>query len=287
MSLVGLLALVAGCAGCAGGSGGDEGAATAGGTAAGEALSDSAGGGASAPAAPVQAALGSVPPAVIRTADLTVTVGEGRVDRAVERAADTADRLGGFVLETTSSGRGDRVSRVVLRVPAAAFNDALGELRRLGDVARASIRGEDVSLELVDLGARLENVQAQRTSLRRLLDRARTVADTIRVQRVLADVQLQAEQAAARLRYLRDRASLATITVELREGEAAEPGEPARLAQAFDDAVDAAAAVVAAAIVAVGFVLPLAILALAALAGFVLARRALRRRAPPALSLDE
>ena len=53
--------------------------------------------------------------------------------------------------------------------------------------------------------------------LRRLMNEAQTVSDTIAVENQLASVQGQIDEIQGRLRYLADQTALSTITVEMRE----------------------------------------------------------------------
>jgi hypothetical protein len=117
--------------------------------------------------------------------------------------------------------------------------------------------------------------------LLRLYDRATSVVDTIRIQREVQDVQLQIEQMRGRLRFLEDRTSLSTITMELVEEGAPGPIEEAKpagtIARAWDQATDAFLGVIAAGIVVVGAVLPIALLLGLVVAGV----RVLRPRFTP------
>ena len=107
--------------------------------------------------------------------------------------------------------------------------------------------------------------------LRRLMDRAVTVTDTIRVQNELSQVQGQIEQIQGRLRYLHDQADLSTITVSLREAGAHAPGQPTAIGSAFRRGWDHAVSVVTAVIAGAGVVIPLALLAGAGAGGRALA----------------
>ncbi|MFN2526825.1 MAG: DUF4349 domain-containing protein [Actinomycetota bacterium] len=207
--------------------------------------------------------LPSVGPSVIKTADLGITVEKGEVDGAIQDAIAIAGRHGGFVLATSLDDRGGREARVSLRVPARRFEMAVADLRDLGDITLAEIRGEDVGQEFVDLEARLRNWRTQEAVLLRLMDRATTVAETIRVQGELSSVQLEIERIRGQLRYLQDQTSLSTITAKF-SSDPKPAGAPSTLRRAWDRAVAAALAVVAALIVAAGFLAPLALLALIA-----------------------
>src|SRR5438309_1316131 len=73
---------------------------------------------------------------VVKTADLRVRVGRRGFAGAFDAAASIAARDQGFVADSSSTPSGqDRASgSLTIRVPAAAFDDALRDLRGLGKV---------------------------------------------------------------------------------------------------------------------------------------------------------
>jgi Domain of unknown function (DUF4349) len=116
----------------------------------------------------------------------------------------------------------------------------------------------------------LRNFVAQERVLLRLMDRARSIRDTIEVERELQGVQLQVERIRGRLRYLKNQSALGTITVSLAVAGVPPPQPPGILARAWQRAVATFLAVVSGVIIASGFVLPVALLVGAAFAGFKL-----------------
>ena len=219
-----VLVLAAACAG--GSDGADESADAAMGGAGGGASERGAEFLAADEAAPRgSAALPSIGPAVVKTAQLEVHVGEDGIEDAVTDAVAVAGRYGGFVLSTTVDDDGRAHGTVVLRIPAEHFETALSALEDLGEVDAKTVSGEDVSEEFVDLEARARNLRAQEVVLLRLMRRASTVAGTIRVQSELSAVQLEIERIEGRLRFLRDQTALSTITLRLEERAA--PPQPA------------------------------------------------------------
>lgn len=200
----------------------------------------------------------SLGPNVIKTAELGLEVPKQDFRAAIESASTIASSLGGFVLSTDVSG--SRAGTIVLRVPAESFDDALGELRSLGETKEESISGRDVSEEFVDLQARLRNLEAQETVLLRLMDRAQTVSATIKVQRELSGVQMEIERLRGRIRFLDDQTSFSTITATIARADLAPPEPAGSVGRAWENAQETFTAVVSAIIIGSGFVLPLALL---------------------------
>jgi hypothetical protein len=203
--------------------------------------------------------LPAIGPTVIKTADLEVEVEKGDFRDAVEAAMATAERNGGFVLDTSVDDVKLGLGSVTLRVPADRFGRALADLQDLGKVERESVSGQDVTQEFIDLEARLRNLEAQERVLLNLMNQAQTVADTIRVQNELTGIQLEIERLKGRLRYLEDQTALSTIHVRISEAGATPP-RLGTLQRAWTRSIDVFLGVIAAVIVGAGFVVPIALM---------------------------
>jgi hypothetical protein len=219
----------------------------------------------------------AVPPAfdhVVRSARIDVTVARGVLDDRFEEARALATALGGYVERSETSRRLDTL---VVRVPSARTDDAMEGFRGLGRLRAQSETGQDVGAQIVDLDARIRNLSAQEAVLQDIMRRAETIADTITVNQQLFAVREQIEQLQGRRRLLENQTTFSTITLTLRVGGAAasvdSPNEQGRLAQAWDDAWEVAAAIVAGTIVVLGAVVPLGLLALGAWLVWLAARR--------------
>jgi hypothetical protein len=251
--------------GTAGGAGAEPASSTQGEDAALFRAADAGGGGR--PLAQSAARLPGVGPSIIKTARVELGVASDGVQEAVQRAVEVAGSYGGFVSSTGIDSRGARSGTVVLRVPSTRFEDALRDLEELGRVRSENVSGVDVTQEFVDLQARLRNWEAQETVLLRLMDRATSVTDTIRVQGELSRVQLEIERLRGRLDYLENQTDLGTITANFVAGGPA-PQRPPTLVRAWRDALQGSLEVVSTVIVGAGYLVPVAILA--AVAGLVL-----------------
>lgn len=207
------------------------------------------------------ARLPQVGPSIIKTATVDIGVPDDEVDESINDAISIAGRYGGFVL-SSELGRRDSGGTLTMRIPATRFESALTDLEALGKVRRENISGEDVGQEFVDLEARLRNWESQEAVLLKLMDRAESVTDTIRVQSELSRVQMEIEQLRGRLTFLRDQTSLGTITASFGPLSAPKPDAPSRFAQAWSRAVDLMQSFVAGMIVTLGVVVPLSVIAL-------------------------
>jgi hypothetical protein len=205
----------------------EEGAAAGGSGDVGAVEREAAGGGptAAAPiAAPVESSVPTVGPQVVQTASVSLTVGRDDFEQTVDRARTIALGLGGFVVSSSASQEGETrmvSGTLVVRVPEGSYAEAMSRLTALGRVEGQEETGQDVSQELVDLGARARHLEAVERQLLELLDRAHTVSAALAVQSQLNQVQLDLEQTRGRLLYLRDQVTYATISLDVRERQAA------------------------------------------------------------------
>jgi hypothetical protein len=214
-------------------------------------------------------------PSIIKTAGVTLRIAEGDLQDSLSAVVDVARSHGGFVLSTSVEEAGERSGTVVIRVPAEAFEEALADARSLGEVVSEEVSGEDVTQEFVDLDARLRNFEAQESVLLDLMAESTSVADTLRVQRELQDVQLEIERLRGRLRYLRDQTDLSTITLRLREQEGTAAGA-GLWERAWNRSVDTFNAIVSAVVVGLSVAVPVALF----LVLILLLARFLRPRLP-------
>ena len=213
--------------------------------------------------APLPSGVPGIGPSIIKTADLYLRVAKNSFQRQFEQATTIAERYGGYVQTSSTSGTKRHSGDMVIRVPADKFALALSDLRSLGTVLSQQVSGQDVTSRFVDLGARLQNALTQAASLRRLLNEAPNVSATLRVNAVLTDVQLRIEELRGELRLLRNRADLGTIHLSMVEpgAQQAPPSPPPvkkpRLDRAFQKAVAGFLGVISSVVVGFGYLLPI------------------------------
>jgi hypothetical protein len=206
-------------------------------------------------------------PKVIKTADVSLGVTTSSFSRAFSEARDIADRFGGFNLDSSTSSTGRDSGSVRFRVPSDSFVPALNALENLsgwGHVRSEHISGQDVTSEYIDLKARRGNLASQRRVLLRLMDRAHTISDSIRIEDQLRSVQLQIEQIKGQLRYLNNETSYATISATISAGVPV-AGKPSVLQRAWAQMSSVTSAVVAAILIGGAAATPIAILLLVGL----------------------
>ncbi len=156
---------------------------------------------------------------IIKTAFLTIEVKD--IPGSVETLKNLASQKGGYVSSTNiQKNYNDRLSgSVIIRVPAAEFENTLTSVKAIGTVKSASTQGQDVTEEYVDLQAQKSSYQNQLAQYNEIMKKAVKVEDVITVQQQIDRVQTEMNRLEGRLKYLDSRIDLSTITVNLQEPE--------------------------------------------------------------------
>jgi hypothetical protein len=214
---------------------------------------------------------------IIRTGQAGIEVDS--LEPALDLLRMTATRIGGFVGNANiQTGRNQvRQATVEIKVPAGRFDDLTDRLRPLGRVEFLNVGAEDVSEEFVDLTARTANARRLEERLLELLaTRTGKLQDVLSVERELARVREEIERMEGRLRYLKARAQLSTLSVALHEPPPLVSPTSGRnpLAQAVREAWRNFVGMLAAGIASLGYLVPILVLGW----GVVVAGRRLSRR---------
>lgn len=291
-----LLALVGG--GCSAGAGGDGGGGSEA-AAEGEAVADEAapeagaartlsGGGADLAERGGEASNTATGPAAVRQRAVistgTVSLRERDLESTLLEVRKVIDAHRGEIAERESDTDDDGrlyTARLVVRVPAGQFDEAMDRLAALSEHAATTQTTEDVTTQVIDIAAR---VRAQTASLERmetLLGRAEDLRDIVAIETQLTRRQADLDSLKSQQAWLADQTALATITVYLEQRGDREPEEDpsgflAGLAAGWRGLGQAFAATAT----LVGAVLPFAVvLGVVGVPVWLLVRRVLRRRA--------
>jgi hypothetical protein len=139
---------------------------------------------------------------------------------------------GGFVAssETDRRYRDNQSGQWVVRIPIDQYSDFLSGVDALGFAESRSENAQDVTEEYVDTEVRIENKKKLESRILTMLEeRAGKLSDVLEIERELARVREEIERMEGRLRFLKDRTSLATITIHCREEKEYVPPEPPTL----------------------------------------------------------
>ena len=159
---------------------------------------------------------------IIKDAEVTL-----EVDSPIEtqgKVTSIAEARGGFVVTSESKQRPaeDPSQRVVdvslvIRVPASQFGPTRDEILGLSkNILDKKTTGQDVTEEFIDLEARIKTQVALEAQFMEIMKQAHKVEDALEVQRQIAEVRTEIEKLEGRKRFLENRSSLSTITVNLK-----------------------------------------------------------------------
>jgi hypothetical protein len=122
--------------------------------------------------------------------------------------------MGGYVGASQQSSDGASiVATVTYRIPAARWEEALDALRGLGDEVGEQTDAAEVTSQIVDIAARIRNLQASETALVRHAAEATKIADLLEIETRLSDVRGQIEQLSAQQTNLENQAAYGTLAV--------------------------------------------------------------------------
>lgn len=272
--LVAVMAVLAGCGGAAVGGGGDAAGGSASSADVERAEATAAGGGGGSGGGDAAAEIDGGDSAtdlqsidsraLIRTGHVSLEVTDfERTERNLTRLAESR---GGFVSDSRQQQRraGERtylIGTIVLRVPSDRFAATFEDVQSEGEVLESSTSTEDVTEQLVDIEARLNNLRAQRDRLRSLYEQANDTEAILQVERRLSEVQTEIERLEARKTSLERRVAFSTITVDVREERPDQLGVDEKwydigFVGAFLESVNGVVVALKAGVVLLGYALP-------------------------------
>lgn len=180
--------------------------------------------------APARGAAQAVAPNVPK-ADTPLDVGRLQILTAAVRVDVKDVRQATSAAEQVAVGAGGEVAQeqvdlqvdspratLQLQVPPNRLDAALDSLAALGHERSRSRGTEDVTDQVVDVSSRLATQQASVVRVRKLLDRAGSLSDVVRLESELAQREADLESLQARLRSLNNRVAMAQVTVDLTTG---------------------------------------------------------------------
>jgi Domain of unknown function (DUF4349) len=158
---------------------------------------------------------------IIRNAELSIEV--DAPSQAQHRITSIAESLGGFVVTSEAKQR-ENIDpskrtldiKLVVRIPSERFGATLDEIKKLAsNLPAENVTGQDVTEDFIDLEARIKTQKALELQFIEIMKQARKVEDALEVQRQIADVRTEIERLEGRKRFLENRSSLSTITVNI------------------------------------------------------------------------
>jgi hypothetical protein len=159
---------------------------------------------------------------VVKNATLTLIV--DNVRESVDKISSVIKSQNGVVTTSNIFATGPKdetQANLVLRVPVAQLDETLTQLRKLAaKVTQDTLNADDRTKQKIDIEARLNNLKATEQQLLSIMKQAKTVKDTLDIQRELTTVRSQIEVMTAELQNLSGDAAMSTIQVNLSSRDA-------------------------------------------------------------------
>ncbi len=149
---------------------------------------------------------------IVKTGQIDLEV--ATLDTAVGQAKAAIGGLGGSVDSSNQAGTGDgATASITFKVPVARWDEALADLHKIGSkVLSEQTNTTDVTSQVIDLDARLDNLSKTEAALQSIMSRATVIADVLAVESQLSDTQSQIEQLTAQRDNLKNQAAMSTLT---------------------------------------------------------------------------
>jgi hypothetical protein len=197
---------------------------------------------------------------IIRTGEASVEIDS--LDRGIRAVRALAGHVGGYIANSSIVAGTEQTHSATLeiKIPAPHFDEAINGLQPIGHLESVSVSAEDVGEELVDVAARATNGHKLEQRLIDILgSRTGKLSEVLAVERELARVRGDIERQEGRMRYLRTRAAMSTLSVTVHEQApvVAGTGSGGMLAEAFRQAWRNFIGFTASTIAALGTLLPL------------------------------
>lgn len=138
------------------------------------------------------------------TANVRVRVQE--VPKAIDAVEKLAKERGGYLVLREDN-------QITVRVPSAKFDATLDELVKLGEVVHRNVSIEDVTDLYFDMQIRMKNLEVVKKRLEELLEKAKTVEESLAVQRQIERVTIELERLRGKLKLIAELVLFSTITV--------------------------------------------------------------------------
>jgi len=113
-----------------------------------------------------------------------------------------------------------------VRIPTDALEDTLEAIEALGVVESKTLSNQDVTLQVVDLEARIAVLEDSIGRLQELLAQASTTADIVEIETALSERQGELDSLNSQRNYLSDQVQYASIGVDIRSPDVAPERDP-------------------------------------------------------------
>jgi hypothetical protein len=201
------------------------------------------------------------PRKVERAASITLAAPRDEVESVADGVIRTADRYGGFVLNSNvSSGDRDVGATIGLRIPTSRLSSAIADISKLAHVKSRSQNALDITGRFSAPRRELADATAERRALLAQLARAVTANETASIRARLGLANDRISEAQATLRRLQNRVAYSSVSVTVEPGAKTASGGSWSVGDAFGDAARVLGVGAGVLVITLAVLIPLALL---------------------------
>lgn len=153
---------------------------------------------------------------MIWNADLEFQVGD--VDAATKEISSLCSKYGAFISRMNMNSTNYEISnRITIRVANSHFNDLINDIKGTATfIRKVEISSNDVTEEFIDIESRLKTKKEVRERYIDILrNKSGEIKDVIAAEEAIRVITEEIEAKEGRLRFLQDKVSQSTITLEI------------------------------------------------------------------------
>lgn len=149
----------------------------------------------------------------------SITVEVDSPEQKSENVEEMVKTVGGYVAnnEVSTEEDGTKTASMTVKIPVGEFDGFLSKVGKLGNIKAKSVNGEDITEKISDSGHAKRALTDELHDAEAKLREARTRAQRREDQETVRDLRVRVAQEQGRLEMLGKMATLATVSVELRE----------------------------------------------------------------------
>jgi len=147
-------------------------------------------------------------PERLMTYDVSMSIVVQNITAALESLKTMTGNLKGYMQRMEGNS-------LTVRIPSARLSEAFDQIGKLGEITSRSIKGTDVTEEMMDLDVRLRTNEETRNRLAELLKKSDKVEDLLKVEKEMQRVVGELELIKGRIKYLSHAVAYSTLTIAL------------------------------------------------------------------------
>lgn len=171
----------------------------------------------------------------------TVSIDIKDYQKARNQIGKLVSQAQGYMVDSTEyqSQNRKQVGNFVYRIPQKNFDSFINNMKKMsldGGIRQITIKGNDVTEEIVDLNARLKAKRATEKRLFELMNKTTDSHSLLRISEQLDRVQGEIERIEGKLKYLNHRVDFSEVVIHLRQEEVLPAPDNASMGQKMKEA---------------------------------------------------